>query len=96
VVRINLFFARRREVTLGIFNVGTGMSRSFNDVARAVVTNLGKGRIEYFPFPAELAGKYQSFTEADVTELRVASYDSPFTSIEDGVARSADDWAKEA
>jgi ADP-L-glycero-D-manno-heptose 6-epimerase len=95
VVKINLFFARRQEITRGIFNVGTGTSRTFNDVARAVISNVGEGRIEYVPFPPELRGKYQSFTQADLTELRAASWDAGFTSIEDGIARSADAWANE-
>jgi ADP-L-glycero-D-manno-heptose 6-epimerase len=42
--------------------------------------------VSYIPFPKELEGKYQSFTEADVTALRAAGYDRPFTSLEDGIA----------
>jgi len=96
VVRINLFFARREGVTRGIFNVGTGMSRTFNDVAQAVISNVGEGRIEYIPFPPELKGRYQSFTQADVTELRTALWEERFTSIEKGIAQSARAWANEA
>jgi ADP-L-glycero-D-manno-heptose 6-epimerase len=94
-VQINLFFAKRHEITRGIFNVGTGTSRTFNDVARAVICNLGSGKIDYVPFPSELKGKYQSFTEADLAELRAASWNARFTSIEDGVAQSAAEWVNE-
>ena len=43
--------------------------------------------IEYIPFPADLKGKYQSFTEADLSKLRKAGYDAPFTGVAEGVAQ---------
>jgi len=89
--RVNLFFADG-PVQRAIANVGTGASRSFNDVARTLIAQLGKGRIEYVPFPDKLKGRYQSFTEADLTTLRAAGYAEPFTSLEDGLARSVDAW----
>ena len=95
VVRINLFFARRTESTRGILNVGTGAGRSFNDVANGITGALGKGRIEYIPFPEGLKEKYQSFTEADVTDLRKAGWSEPFTSLENGVARCSPQWIAE-
>jgi ADP-L-glycero-D-manno-heptose 6-epimerase len=92
VVRINLFFARRRETTRGIFNVGSGRSQSFNAVANTVIKALGKGRIQYIPFPEELKGKYQSFTQADLTALQNVSWTEQFTTIEDGVTQSLPEW----
>jgi len=86
VAAVNLFFADGPPKR-AIVNVGTGRARSFNDVARALIARLGGGRIEYVPFPAALAGKYQSFTEADLTALRAAGYDRPFRSIEEGIDR---------
>ncbi len=84
VVDVNLFFlngpARR-----GIFNTGTGASRSFNDIGRTLIGLHGRGTLSYIPFPRELEGKYQSFTQADVTALRGAGYDRPFTRLEDGI-----------
>jgi ADP-L-glycero-D-manno-heptose 6-epimerase len=68
-----------------VFNVGTGQSRSFNDIARILIAQLGRGEIQYIPFPDSLHGKYQSFTESDITRLRAAGYDQPFTSLEDGI-----------
>lgn len=86
VVGINLFFAERPG-TRAIVNVGTGLSRSFNDIARTLITRLGGGRIEYIAFPDSLRGKYQSFTEADVSRLRAAGYDGPLTGLEEGIRR---------
>jgi ADP-L-glycero-D-manno-heptose 6-epimerase len=69
----------------GIFNVGTGRSRSFNELARAVIAGAGRGRIEYVPFPERLRAAYQSFTEADLTRLRAAGCDVHFRDLDDGV-----------
>lgn len=70
----------------GIFNLGTGRSQTFNDVARAVIAWHGRGEIEYVPFPEHLKGRYQSFTEADISALRTAGYERPFRTVEEGVA----------
>lgn len=85
VVAVNLWFLRHAEKS-GIFNLGTGRSQSFNDVARAVLAWHGRGELEYIPFPDELKGRYQSYTEADMTALRSAGYDAPFMTVEQGVA----------
>ncbi len=87
IVDIDLFFAEG-PVHRGIFNAGTGQARSFNAIAQTLIRLLGKGRIEYIPFPEALRGKYQSFTQADVAGLREAGYTKPFTSLEDGIART--------
>ena len=86
---VNLFFGTSSP-TRGIFNVGTGRSRSFNDIARTVIDLLGRGMVRYVPFPESLRGKYQSFTESDIRALRAAGYDRPFTSLEEGVRRVAE------
>ena len=69
----------------GIFNLGTGRSQPFSDVANAVIAYHGKGKIEYIPFPDHLKGRYQSFTEADIGALRNVGYDAPFKTVEEGV-----------
>jgi ADP-L-glycero-D-manno-heptose 6-epimerase len=74
----------------GIFNVGTGQARSFNDVAGAVLKWHGRGRISYIPFPTHLQGSYQSYTQADLSGLRAAGYATPFIPIEAGVPRYLD------
>jgi ADP-L-glycero-D-manno-heptose 6-epimerase len=79
VVKINLFFAGG-PIRKGIFNAGTGRSRSFNDIARTLIDLMGKGRIEYIPFPEDLKGKYQSFTEAGISRLRESDYGEEFLS----------------
>jgi ADP-L-glycero-D-manno-heptose 6-epimerase len=83
-VSVNLFFAGE-GVKKGVFNVGTGQSRSFNDIARILIDRLGRGEIQYVPFPDSLRGKYQSFTESDISLLRASGYGRPFTPLEEGV-----------
>jgi ADP-L-glycero-D-manno-heptose 6-epimerase len=101
VVKVNLFFLDHPQ-TSGIFNLGTGRSQPFNDVAVATVNacrshqnlpplslaeQLAQGLIEYIPFPEALKGKYQSFTQADISQLKQAGYDAPFLTVEEGVTR---------
>ena len=69
IVRVNLALAEG-PVRKGVFNVGTGQARTFNDVAKILIARLGAGAIDYVPFPESLAGKYQSFTQADLSSLR--------------------------
>jgi ADP-L-glycero-D-manno-heptose 6-epimerase len=100
VVNVNLFFLEHREVS-GIFNCGTGRAQTFNDVACAVVNAMlaargepelklqemiARNMVKYVPFPPQLVGKYQSFTEADLTLLREAGYPGEFMGVEQGVA----------
>jgi ADP-L-glycero-D-manno-heptose 6-epimerase len=103
VVKVNLHFLDHG--TSGIYNLGTGRAQTFNDVAMAVVNNrrrhdkqpalaldrlVDEGLIEYVAFPEALKGKYQSFTQANVDQLRGAGYDAPFLTVEEGVARYVD------
>jgi ADP-L-glycero-D-manno-heptose 6-epimerase len=70
----------------GIFNIGSGEARTWNDLARAVFAALGREpRIEYIDMPESIRDKYQYFTQADVSKLRAAGYDQPITSLEDAV-----------
>jgi len=86
VVAVNLWLLDHPTVS-GIFNVGTGRAQTFNDVARTVIAHHGRGEIEYVPFPDELRGSYQSFTQADIGALRRAGYDALFLGVEAGVSR---------
>ncbi len=90
-VAVNLWFLQQRGKS-GIFNLGTGKSHSFNEVARAVIKAEGKGLIEYVPFPDHLRGRYQSFTEADMSALRIAGYTQPFKDVEQGVGAYMDQF----
>lgn len=83
-VDVNLWFMDNPDKS-GIFNVGTGRSQPFNDIAHAVIAWHGRGELEYMPFPDHLRGCYQSFTEADIHALRAAGYDKPFKTVEQGV-----------
>jgi ADP-L-glycero-D-manno-heptose 6-epimerase len=75
----------------GIFNLGTGNAESFLEVGKAVIKyhNEEKGAnadIQRISFPDHLKGRYQSFTEADLTNLRAAGYHEEFTSVAEGTA----------
>jgi ADP-L-glycero-D-manno-heptose 6-epimerase len=96
VVAVNLWLLERRGVS-GIFNCGTGRAQSFNRLAVAVINAVhgtdstlhdivAKKLIEYIPFPPALVGKYQSFTEADMSRLKAAGYPGEFLNVEQGVA----------
>jgi len=104
VVKVNLHFLDTGAS--GIFNLGTGCAQSFNDVAVATVNACraaageaalslaemrSRGVIEYIAFPEALLGKYQSYTEADISLLRQAGYDAPFASVEEGVGQYVKD-----
>ena len=70
----------------GIFNIGSGTARTWNDLARAVFAALGREpHIEYIDMPEVIREKYQYFTQADITKLRAAGYNRPVTSLEDAV-----------
>jgi ADP-L-glycero-D-manno-heptose 6-epimerase len=72
----------------GVYNVGTGKARSFDDMMRTMLQALGrKPEIEYIAIPQELAGRYQYFTEARMERLVAAGYDAPFTPLEAAVER---------
>lgn len=85
VCKVNLWFWQNPKVS-GIFNCGTGRAEPFQNVAEAVIQHHGKGEIEYIPFPEHLKGRYQSFTEADLTKLRAAGYPHEFKTVAEGVA----------
>lgn len=84
-VEMTLYFLEKPEIN-GIFNAGTGIPRSWNDLAKAVFSALGlKPQIEYIDMPEEIKGKYQYFTKADITKLKKAGYNKPTLSLEDGI-----------
>lgn len=84
-VDVNLWFMEHPDKS-GIFNLGTGNSQPFNDVANAVIRAHGRGQIEYIAFPEHLKGRYQSFTQADMSAVRQAGYVAPFKTVGEGVA----------
>ena len=101
VVAVNLDFLDHPERS-GIFNVGSGRAATFNSIAAATINAcrtaasepprplgalVADGVITYIPLPPALAGKYQSFTEADLARLRAAGYAAPMCTIDVGVPR---------
>lgn len=99
VVAVNLWFLEHPDRS-GIFNLGTGRAQPFNDVAVATVNAaralkgepalaldelVRRGLVEYIDFPAALVGKYQSFTQADLTRLRATGCDHRFADVAHGV-----------
>lgn len=101
VVKVNLFFLENPDLS-GIFNLGTGRAQPFNDVAMAAINTsraaegkpaltlseaLAQKLIEYIEFPEALKGKYQSFTQADISRLREIGYAEPFLTVQEGVGR---------
>jgi ADP-L-glycero-D-manno-heptose 6-epimerase len=101
VVAVKLWFLQHPEVS-GIFNLGTGRAEPFNAVAAAVIdaerasrqesplplaAQVEAGLIRYTDFPESLKGKYQSFTQADISGLRDAGYNQPFATVSQGVRR---------
>lgn len=91
-VAVNLWFMEHNNVN-GIFNVGTGRSQTFNDVSNAVIAWHNKGKVEYILFPEHLKGRYQSFTEANMTALRAVGYEAKFKTVEEGIKLYLD-WLK--
>jgi len=97
VVAVNLWFFDHPEKS-GIFNLGTGYAQPFNDVALAVVQGLKNQKISlnqivtskaiaYIEFPDALKGKYQSYTQADLSALRQIGCDHIFADVAQGVSR---------
>ena len=75
----------------GLFNVGTGRARSYEDLARAVCSACDRPEaIEFVPMPEALRGHYQSFTQARMDRLREVGYDGQFTPLEDGIRAYAE------
>lgn len=73
----------------GVFNCGTGRAQPFLTVAETMIGTLGEGILQFIDFPDHLVGRYQNFTQADLTALRGAGCQHPFRSVEEGVAQYA-------
>ena len=89
VVKVNLW-ALDSDIKNGVYNCGTGQAHTYNEAAQAVIDALGTGKIEYRDFPETLKGKYQSYTEADTTQLINAGYNAGFTDFKQAVKEYCD------
>ena len=91
-VAATLFLYERSDVC-GLFNCGTGKARTWNDLVKATFKAMGlEPKISYIDMPESLREKYQYRTEADMSKLREAGYEEPFTSLEDGVMDYVKNW----
>jgi ADP-L-glycero-D-manno-heptose 6-epimerase len=98
LARLNMFFAqigpyapstgKVLKAYRGVVNAGSGASRTFNDVAHALMAVHGEVPIEYIPFPADLEGRYQHFTEADLTGLCELGCSLDSTELEKGIVET--------
>lgn len=84
VVDVNLWFLDNPGAS-GIFNLGTGRAEPFKAIGEAVIDFYAKGQIDYIDFPEELKGRYQSYTRADINNLREAGCDVEFKTVAQGV-----------
>jgi len=104
VVAVNLWFFDHPAQS-GIFNLGSGKAQPFNDVASSVVNAMRRlrgesalelaeiaqqGLVEYVPFPDALRGKYQCYTQADLSALRATGCDHAFADVQTGVSKYVD------
>lgn len=85
IVKVMYWFFNQDRQKSGIYNLGTGKSQTFNEMADAVLQFYQKGTKTYIPFPEHLKGAYQSFTEANIISLRKAGYTDSFKSVTEGV-----------
>lgn len=84
-INMTLFF-RENKIVTGIYNIGAGEAKSFNDFVKPIFKSLEmKENIEYFEMPEILKEKYQYYTKADISKLRSVGYDNEITSLEDSV-----------
>jgi len=91
VAEVCMFFMHHRKNS-GIYNLGSGQARTFNDLAKAVFIALNKPvAIEYIDTPKDIRDKYQYFTEAKMEKLRGVGYRSNFTDLVKGVLEYVDD-----
>ena len=80
------YWLMENTISSGLYNLGTGKARTFEDLVKATFTAMDKEpHIEYIDMPADIRDKYQYFTEASMNKLRSAGYTDNFYSLEDGV-----------
>jgi ADP-L-glycero-D-manno-heptose 6-epimerase len=94
-VDMTLFFLDNPQIS-GLFNVGSGMARKWNDLVKAVFEAMGKEpRIEYIEMPESIRNQYQYYTRADMTKLRKAGYSKQMAPLEDAIKDYVQNYLQE-
>lgn len=95
VVDVILFLLHESPKS-GLYNLGSGTARTFLDLVKATFSAMQKTpNISFIPTPEDIRDKYQYFTEANMKKLRIAGYQKPFTSLEDGVKEYVQNYLAE-
>jgi ADP-L-glycero-D-manno-heptose 6-epimerase len=85
IIDVIIFLIESQPMS-GIYNLGTGLARSFSDLAKATFKAMDiEENIDFIDTPVDIRDKYQYFTEANMEKLRKVGYNKPFTSLEEGV-----------
>ncbi len=85
-IEMTLHFAERAPSVGGLYNLGSGEANTWITLATAIFDSLGRPpKIEFIDMPELLRGKYQYFTQADISKLRATGYDRPMTPLADAV-----------
>jgi len=85
-VEVCCFFMHQRKNS-GLYNLGTGRARTFNDLALNTISNSNiDAPIEFIDTPEDIRGKYQYFTEANMAKLTKVGYNNPFHNLEEGIS----------
>lgn len=94
VVNVLYFWLHHRKDS-GIYNLGSGTARTFNDLGNAVFSALDRPSvIEYIDTPADIRDKYQYYTEANMAKLKSVGYDIPFHTLEEGTSDYVNNYLK--
>jgi len=92
IASVCLWFMENR-IADGLYNVGTGKARSFNDLAKAIFAGLDRSPvIEYIEMPEDIRDRYQYFTEAKMSKLSEAGYKKSFFTLEEGVTKYVNEY----
>ena len=81
-----LYFLMRQQPTPGLYNLGTGQARTFNDLVKSTFHAMDRTpAIEYIDTPEDIRERYQYFTQAVMDKIRAAGYQKPFSTLEEGI-----------
>ena len=91
-IKVLMWFLQKKEIS-GIFNVGTGIARTFNDLVINVYKNMNKNiNLQYIDMPKEIKNQYQYTTKADMKNLLKCGYKDTFYTLEEGIKDYVDNY----